>query len=265
MQELLFAATWGEDETPDDRHSQLRVAALNVQGGGGGRTVGLAVWLARTRADVLVLSELRLGNAPALLGELRALGYTVREPDPSGSERTAVVAVKPEVLGEPFEPSMDRVSAVNLRVGERSLVVVGVYAPTNGMSAESSAVRAAWQRQFLRFVEELPAGASTVISGDLNVLEPGHIPSLPFFEEHDYRFYSGLVECGFTDCFRHLSPTETDHSWYNPRYGAQRIDHTFVTTAMCGSLTGCRYDAAPVQSGISDHSGMITDLDLDAL
>lgn len=261
MQDMLFGAAWGGQDEPSGPDDQLRLAALNVQGGPPGRVVQLMQWIISTQADVVVLSEIRSQNVETIAGELRAMQYDVREPGAGGSDRSVLLAAR-AALKVSYPSTMDRVGVITVHRDDHDLTVIGVYAPTNGMTAESSAGRAAWQSEFLRYVGDLTLASPTIITGDLNVLEPGHVPANPHFEDHDYRFYDGLVRLGYQDGYRHLQPTESEHSWSSPRFGSQRLDHTFVSAAHNAALRSCGYDGAPLHSGLSDHRAMVTELDL---
>jgi exodeoxyribonuclease-3 len=118
----------------------------------------------------------------------------------------------------PFDP---RVVCVDLAAEERPIRVVGVYAPRNGMTADSSLRRRAFQDQFMDYLAAICRPALCV-AGDLNVIEPGHQPPLPGFEVHDYAFYTRLTGLGLRDDYRSHSPDGGDHSWFSPRFGSQR-------------------------------------------
>ncbi|MGB6163715.1 MAG: hypothetical protein WCF33_13765 [Pseudonocardiaceae bacterium] len=95
----------------------------------------------------------------------------------------------------------------------------------------------------------------------LNVVEPNHQPRLPAFEEHDYAFYTGLLTLGLRDAYRELNPTGGDHSWINPRFGSQRLDHTLVSVA-AGEIQTCVYDHTTRADKLSDHAALLTTIGL---
>ena len=152
-----------------------------------------------------------------------------------------------------FDP---RVVAVDITVRRATIRLVGVYAPTNGMTAESSERRNRFQGQLLDHLTEISRPALCV-AGDLNVVEPGHRPHLPAFEPHDYAFYNGLLDLGLQDAYRALNPGENDHSWINAQYGSQRLDHTLIGKG-AGLIATCAYDHTPRQEGLTDHAALKT-------
>jgi len=140
--------------------------------------------------------------------------------------------------------------------------MVGVYAPTNGMTADSSLRRRAFQEQFLAYLAAISRPALCV-AGDLNVIEPGHQPPVTGFEEHDYAFYTRLTELGLRDAYRSRNPEGGDHSWFSPRLGSQRLDHAMISLAT-GTIRECRYDHAPRTRKLTDHAALLATVSLDA-
>lgn len=132
--------------------------------------------------------------------------------------------------------------------------MVGVYAPTNGMTADSSTRRRDFQQRLLKHLTAINRPSLCVI-GDLNVIEPGHKPALPGFEAHDYAFCTGLLDLGLLDAYRTLQPQGSDHSWISARFGNQRLDHALISQA-AGTIRECTYDHGPRQQQLSDHYGV---------
>lgn len=267
-QGMLFGALGSDHTAPATDHSPpgtVRVCALNVANPNRMRARQLAQWLLGRGDDVLVLTEMKppSDGGRELLGCLRAEGYTITpdaRPDTADDPYSAVIATR----GLPTTP-VDagtvgpRIAALDLHVGDRTLRVVGIYAPTNGMTSESSHRRSVFQRHVIDYLTRI-ATPGLLLAGDLNVIEPGHQPRLPAFEPHDYGFYTDLIALGLRDAYRELHPDIIEHSWFSDRFGDQRIDHTFVGTDT-GALTMCSYDHSPRITQISDHAAMVTALD----
>ncbi|MGH3885482.1 MAG: hypothetical protein ACRDSZ_02760 [Pseudonocardiaceae bacterium] len=134
------------------------------------------------------------------------------------------------------------------------------HGPTNGMTAENSARRREFQSRLLDYLATINHPALCVV-GDLNVVEPNHQPRLPAFEEHDYAFYTGLLALGLRDAYRELNPAGGDHSWINPRFGSQRLDHTLVSVG-AGEIRTCAYDHTTRADKLSDHAALLTTIGL---
>lgn len=239
--------------------TEARICALNAHNPSLPRAQQLTDWLIGTACNVLVLTELRRGDGGRrIIANLQADGFTVVCPLTSTPEQyTTLIAAKGFTLTPVAEPSFDpRVVVVDLRSAGGTLRLAGVYGPSNGMTAESSTTRAAFQDRLLTYL-----GAVThpmlCVAGDLNVVEPEHRPHLPAYTEHDYEFYRGLLRLGMLDAYRTTHPDGTDHSWLSDRFGNQRLDHLFVAEALLGHVDGVRYDHQPRTTGVSDHAAII--------
>lgn len=261
-QGLLFGS--GPDTVGDDlARRELRLTAANVEGAPASRTPQLLSWLYGSGANALVLSEVRFGpGARQLVSDLEASGYTVRIGDP-GPDDTYAVAVATKgyaTTAVPLSFFTPRMTGVRLETHLGPVDIIGLYSLTNGMSAESSQRRHAFQEKVLAALHEhlkTEPDVPMAVAGDFNILEPGHKPPCDLFAEHDYAFYRGLLALGLTDAYRHLNPDGADVTWYGPQ-GGQRLDHTLLSTALVPSVHSCRPDHTIRSRKISDHSAITT-------
>jgi exodeoxyribonuclease-3 len=262
FQDMLFGATSTPVVSDDLASHRLQLCALNLQGPAPARASALVDWLITTQSNVLVLTEVHPGDGGRqVIAGLRASGYAVT--NPSGwqhAKHFTAVACK-GFTGTAAEPAIDpRINAVDLISTAGALRLVGIYGPTNGMTADSSAIRSAFQCSCLAHLSSIRR-PRMIVAGDLNVIEPNHQPKLPDFAPHDYDFYTGLLHLDLIDAYRQARPAGVDHSWSHPRYGAQRLDHTLIS-AQAGRLTDCTYDHSTRSQGLSDHSALITKLEI---
>lgn len=263
-QAMLFGST--HDRAPADPNI-LTVCALNVQSPTPARAQTVADWLLACEASVLVLTELRDSEGSRLLLEcLRAEGFSTA---PAEFDRTsstdryhAVVAAHDhEATPIPTSPLGPRVAAADVATAHGTVRMVGVYAPSNGMTADSSRTRNTFQQQAITELASLRR-SRMVVAGDLNVVEPTHRPRLTNYEPHDYHFYTALSDTvGLLDAYRTHNPHGQEHSWFSDRFLDQRIDHTFLTPGT-GTVTASRYDRSTVTQKTSDHAAMLTSIDL---
>lgn len=279
LQGMLFGSLDTDPETGRDAPTgaaataKLRLCTLNVNSPGPQRAQQIADWLLSTRSNALILTEMQPSDGSRLIMScLEAEGFTVTcAPGWQHSRYLAVIATRDLTATRLHSPAFDpRVIAVDLTGrpghnsansgGDTAVRLVGVYGLTNGMTEESSHRRRAFQQHLVTYLAGI-AHPRMVLAGDLNVIEPGHRPHLPAFAEHDYAFYTALLNLGLIDAYRTAQPTGTDHSWINDRYGAQRIDHTLVSAAT-GQITTCHYDHQPRARTITDHAAMITHIRL---
>lgn len=264
VQGMLFGATDGASEpdaygVPDE----LRLCALNVNSPSRTRAQGIVDWLLGSRSNVLVLTEMQPSDGGRhILSCLEAEGFAVTcPPGWSGGPYFAAIASRGFVAQATQAVAFDpRVVAADLFAGSKAIRLVGVYGPTNGMTGDSSRRRRQFQNQFLEFVRNISTPA-LCIAGDLNVVEPGHRPHLPSFEQHDYDFYTSLLQLELRDAYRVLDPSGTDHSWISARFGNQRLDHSLVGTE-AGIIKSCEYDHSTRRDGLSDHAALRTTIAL---
>jgi exonuclease III len=261
MQGLLFGSSH-EVVADDIAAREVRMLTLNVQGSPATRRDDIVEWLYGTEHNVLVLTEVRVNDSGnRLILELESSGFqVVRVPAGPDDRYRSVIATK----GYPVQPvttsfRTPRLAVARLTTHFGPLDVAGLYSVTNGMSADSSLARRDFQRHILEALAAHRAahpGIPFLLTGDLNVLEPGHQPATDAFEEHDYAFYSGLLNLGLLDAYRHVHPEGTDLSWYGPHQGGQRLDHTLIDQSLVHRLADCGFTHSVRTRRISDHSAM---------
>jgi len=265
-QGMLFGATSGEGETAEDGPvDELRLCALNVNSPNRSRAQRIVNWLLATKSNTLVLTEMQPSDGGRhILACLQAEGFTTTcTPGWKDTRYLAAVATR-GVEAVPVQPAGfdPRVAAVDLITDATTVRLVGLYGPANGMTAESGHRRREFQSRFLDYLAEINNSALCVV-GDLNVVEPDHRPHLPAFEDHDYAFYTGLLALGLRDAYRDLNPSGGDHSWINPRFGSQRLDHSLVSVG-AGEIRVCAYDHTTRSDELSDHAALLTTIGLRA-
>lgn len=263
-QGMLFGAISSADgSTGDGPVDELRVCALNVNSPNPRRAQRIVNWLLATKSNTLVLTEMQPSEGGRhVLACLQAEGFTItctrgwKDTRYLAAVATRGIEVTPVQPGG-FDP---RIAAVDLTTDDTTVRLVGIYGPTNGMTAESSHHRSGFQRRLLDYLAEINRPALCV-AGDLNVVEPDHRPHLPAFADHDYAFYTGLLALGLRDAYRELNPSGGDHSWINPRFGSQRLDHTLVSVG-AGEIRTCAYDHTTRNGDLSDHAALLTTIGL---
>ena len=81
--------------------------------------------------------------------------------------------------------------------------------------------------------------------------------------------FQKMLEIGFKDCFRQLSPNEQSYSWWDYRMNAfrrnmgLRIDHVLASDELFADCTSCHIDKAPRKwERPSDHAPVIAEFKL---
>ncbi|MGH4015771.1 MAG: endonuclease/exonuclease/phosphatase family protein [Pseudonocardiaceae bacterium] len=266
LQGMLFGATSAEGETAEDGPvDELRVCALNVNSPNPRRAQRIVNWLLATKSNTLVLTEMQPSEGGRhILACLQAEGFTTTCTPGWKNTRYFTAVATQGIEATPVQPAGfdPRIAALDLTTDDTTVRLVGIYGPTNGMTAESSHRRREFQRRLLDYLAEINR-AALCVAGDLNVVEPDHRLHLPAFEDHDYAFYTSLLALGLRDAYRELNPSGGDHSWINPRFGSQRLDHSLVSIG-AGKIRACAYDHTTRSDDISDHAALLTTIGLRA-
>jgi exodeoxyribonuclease-3 len=254
---------FGNPDVVDDALAgrELRLLALNLQSPGAKRVAAQLNWIYRTGCNVLVLTEVKAGDAAVLLvKDLESSGFTVTwsEPRQSAEDRNHTIVASKGYSVIPLTLPLDSPRLVGARIASHlgPLDIVGLYSLTNGMTADSSRQRAGFQAAV---VEALSVGDRSVpllVAGDLNVLPDEPSPARSLFAEHDFAFYRSFSErLGLTDTYRFRQPNGRDQTWYGPS-GGQRLDHALLSHAVIDRVTECAIDHGPRQEKISDHAAL---------
>src|SRR5215469_4961338 len=197
----------------------LSLLTLNIGNPSPDRARRQLAWLIRREEDVLVLTETKASEGCRLLAEeFTAAGYAVHQPQPGpGEYGTMIIAAVPTTPDDGFGDRVgylpSRAAAVILPAPAGALRVIGLYVPARDASPGKTERKRKWlaacDAALAAAVTEMPS----IVLGDLNVLEPGHWPSYPFFAPFEYDFYRALAEAHrLTHVFRHLHPDEAEYS-----------------------------------------------------
>ncbi|MBF6187046.1 MULTISPECIES: endonuclease/exonuclease/phosphatase family protein [Nocardia] len=262
FQGSLFSAL-GDAPDPPSRtatSTTVNLLALNVQSPSPQRALQIAARLRADAPDIIVLTELRAAaGSIQLVEELELGGYSVTRPEGWQHERFHVALASREVELTPVPiPLGPRAAAARISLGQHTITLVGAYAPTNGMSAESSVERQRWQREAIAAFTELRNDHHhLLVTGDLNVIDPVQSSHLSAFTAHDHQFYRAFASIGLSDVYVAKNPERGEYSWYSDRFGNQRLDHAFIDTELISIVSDSRYDHSYRQDGLSDHSGLL--------
>jgi exodeoxyribonuclease III len=257
------------DGSLEDR--PLSLVTWNVQRSSPARARRQVDWLAgRDASDVAVLTE--VADSPggdALVSALTARGFEVVVPPAATGDYLVVLAARGEltpVLGRDLDMLPQRCAAAVATVRCRQVGVIGVYVPSRGpqprRNQDKRAFQSALQAGLPRILAGVAADLPVVLAGDLNVVEPQHVPHLPVFGAWEYAFYEHFAaEHGLVDAFRALHPRAVAHSWYGRAGVGYRLDHMFVHREHVRRVRSCAYSHRPRLAGLSDHAAMTLSLD----
>src|SRR5580704_16863039 len=251
----------------------VRILALNLRAGGNAGTIPrIARRVAYLDAEIVVFSEYRDTAAGSLVrGELNQLGlcHQAFTPATRGNGVLIASAAPLEALPNPFGLPENEYPNAILLARVRGGQMYGVYLP--GQERKRPHLRcliAAARRQN-------EAGDAVVCIGDLNSgrnetdieinLRAGRLRD-QFSTADLYR----ELEQEWTEAWAFLHPDRYEFSWYPFRrdpgyrsYAGWRIDKAFLSPELLPRLKAARYDHVFRLDGLSDHSGLLVDLELE--
>lgn len=194
------------------------------------------------------------------------------EADKKGYSGTAIL-VGDEIKAQQLEsPKFDLVDNFGNLGGEGRIttvefadfILVSVYTPNSKNGLERLAIREKWDKEFLKYVDELREIKPVIFAGDLNVAHSEIDLARPKdnigkhgFTDEERRGFDNILSTGFVDSFRKLHPNEKNkYTWWTHWANARannvgwRIDYFMLDEKIVKNLE----NAEIYQSQIgSDH------------
>ncbi|MBE1494083.1 exodeoxyribonuclease-3 [Amycolatopsis lexingtonensis] len=251
----------------------LTVLTLNVGNPALERARRQRYWLARRTEDVFVLTETGSGPGTHLIADsYRDAGWSVTYPDHPDKERGVMLLSRLESTVDPIGAAMTylpaRLAGIVVRTDRGPVRVLGAYVPSRDATEAKTTRKRAWIDAFHQAYDATADDVPVLLLGDLNVLEPGHVPPHPGqFAPFETAFYTELTQRhGLTDAFRALHPTAVEHSWARRADLGYRYDHAHAATPLIEHLASCSYlhDTRHGDPALTDHSGLAVELTLTA-
>lgn len=230
------------------------------------RATKQAEWLRKRPEDVLVLTEAKHSEGCMFLERyFQAYGYSVIFPKPEGKEFSVIIVSRYVLIPSNFSTKVNylqaRVASVKLNFLNNDLEIIATYVPSRDSSKEKIEKKKRFLNGLTNALEAFSKSSMRIFCGDLNILEPDHVPHYPFFEEWEYSFYRSLAgNYQFKDAFRHLYPLAQEYSWVGRTGGGYRYDHCFISNNLVPLLRRCYYLHEPRKIKLSDHSALITEM-----
>ncbi len=221
------------------------------------RAINQVKWIREVNPDVVLLTEAKSSRGTRYLSDrLQALQYNVHFEEPYVGGYGSLLASKYPFSINEMNPDIveqfgSRVVPTKLSVTGQDIELIGVYVPNR-----RDEVKRRFLEYLLNYLGIFPI-ESLMFCGDLNVLEPDHIPHYSKFEDWEYGFYTSLEELGLVDAFRFLNSDQVEYSWVGRTGDEYRYDHIFVSEDLTCKVTLCKYLHKPRKDRLSDHSGML--------
>lgn len=227
-----------------------------------------AEWLRKRTEDVFVLTEAKWSKGCMFLEHyFQTYGYNVVFQKPERKEYGVIIVSKKSLAPSNFSTRVNylqtRAASAKLNFSSGDLEIIAVYVPSRDSSNEKIEKKERFLKSLINALAAPPQISMRVFCGDLNILEPNHIPCYPFFKEWEYDFYRNLTgKYQFQDAFRHFYPSIQEYSWVGRTGDGYRYDHCFVSGNLLSFLKECYYFHEPRKMKLSDHSALIAKLNL---
>ena len=255
----------------------MRIITLNVNGIRSAASKGLFAWLARQRADVVCLQEVRAGEQQLAERTFRppSLHCRYAHAERAGYSGVGLLSRRaPDAVVEGLGwPDMDpEARYLEARFGK--LAVISVYLPSGTSGEARQAVKIDFLTRFARHLRALRAsGLEYVICGDFNIAHKpidlknwranqknsGFLPEERAWLDHVFD------DLGYVDAFRIVNQQSEQYTWWSNRGQAWaknvgwRLDYQIVTPGLADAVREAKIYTA---KRFSDHAPLIMDYDV---
>lgn len=262
-QPLLFGSSDLDVVKEDVALTEIRLLTWNISNSSIERAYRQFEWLLKTKANIIILTEAKYSKGSLYIKEgLENLGFNVFFQQPPRKEYGVIIAEKgfdgkKWELELPFLPH--RLESIILGTFLGRLKLIGIYVPSRGTKERRNVNKRKFQDQIielLRFLSREKEISNLVLGGDLNVIEPDHVPYYSFFGNWEYEFYLSFIKIGLIDAYKLLNLKKQEFSWIGRYKDGYRFDHLFVAKNISPLVKKCGYIHHPRVSRLSDHSAM---------
>ncbi|MBI4953130.1 MAG: exodeoxyribonuclease III [Myxococcales bacterium] len=254
----------------------MRVVTLNANGIRAAVQKGLCAWLARARADVVCLQEIRAGHGevPPELRRLRSHRLFVAPATRPGYSGVALLCRREpdRVVSGIGWPAFDTEGRY-LQADFGALSVASVYLPSGTSGELRQAFKMRALARFRRHLAALAAsGREHLLCGDFNIAHRkidlenwrGNQDHSGFLPEERAWLDALFGRAGWVDAFRAVCPEPRQYTWWSNRGRAWdrnvgwRIDYHVATPGLAA-----RARAASIykRRRFSDHAPLVVDYD----
>ena len=239
----------------------LRIATQNLNWGGEPkapscdgepRLVRLVPWLSNLNADILILTEYKVGPlGDELKDRLSAAGYhyTISLDQPPFKLGTVIASRRTvTTLALPIPAPTDPWRSVGARIDD--IDVFGFYFPLE----EAKETYWDW---LLANAKQL-IGRNVLLVGDFNTGKSGTDEAGEGFDCQDK--HEALEMLGFVDTWRDTHPEGRDYTWYSSAGNGFRLDYIWASPQLAQSVQRVWHDHEARLTHSSDHSAVIAEL-----
>ncbi len=254
----------------------VRIITVNLNGIRSAFRKGFAPWLARQRADVVCLQEVKAQEQDldeAILAP-KGLHAFFNCAEKKGYSGVALYSrVKPDRIALGFGSREFDAEGRFLRADYGKLSVISVYLPSGSSSEERQQAKFRFLGQFGPVLRKLRAeGREFIICGDWNIAHKeidlknwrSNQKNSGFLPEERAWLTGVFDEIGWVDVFRRIDPRPEQYTWWSNRGQAWaknvgwRIDYQIATP---GIAAKAKKAAIYKDNRFSDHAPLTIDYD----
>jgi exodeoxyribonuclease-3 len=254
----------------------LRVITLNLNGIRSAAVKGVFHWLARQKADVFCVQELK-AQAKDMTSELLApagfRGYFHYAEKKGYSGVGLYCKREPDRVIEGLGSREFDAEGRYLRADFGKLSVISVYQPSGSSGPERQRMKFKFMDQFQPHLQQLARdGREFILCGDWNIAHReidlknwrGNRKNSGFLPEERQWLTQVFDDLGWVDVFRRIDPRAEQYTWWSNRGQAWaknvgwRIDYQIATP---GIAAGARKVKIYKERRFSDHAPLTIDYD----
>jgi exodeoxyribonuclease-3 len=254
----------------------LRIISLNLNGIRSAANKGFFPWLAKQRADVVCLQELKAqlsDLSPEMLKPRGLRGFF----HPAEKKGYSGVAIYSKREPDKVSPGLGWVDVDAegryLRADFGDLSVISLYLPSGSSSEERQTIKFDFMKRFLPVLVQLAkSGKEIIICGDWNIAHKeidlknwrSNQKNSGFLPEERTWLSSVFDELGLVDVFRRIDARPEQYTWWSNRGQAWaknvgwRIDYQIATPAIAAKA---KKVAIYLDERFSDHAPLTVDYD----
>jgi exodeoxyribonuclease-3 len=256
----------------------MRIISANVNGIRSATAKGFFPWLARQKADVACLQEIKAQQAdlPAQALQVKGLTGYFHPAEKKGYSGVGVYArIEPDTIVQGLGIKDIDAEGRYLQLDFGNLSVISVYVPSGTTSAGRLAIKFSFMKRFFPHLGKLrKAGREIVLCGDWNVAHKeidlknwrSNQKNSGFLPEERAWLSRIFDELGFVDVFRTIDERPEQYTWWSNRGRAWaknvgwRLDYQIATP---GIAAKAHKVAIYKDERFSDHAPLTIDYHYD--
>lgn len=140
-----------------------------------------------------------------------------------------------------------------------NLKIMGLYVPSRDRSEKKIQRKKNFIDVITKRINNFQ-NSTSIIMGDLNILDRNHFPHYSTFYKWEYDFYDDIIKSGYIDAYRYCNPATNEYSWVGRTGDGYRYDYCFVLGDLIQNVVRCSFDHETRDLKLTDHSAITVEL-----